>query len=214
MRIRRLARVGIIAVAALTALTVGLGTPASAATHSILTGTVTSSDLDVSAVGYPITDCAWNTYPRPIQAVIYTMTASTTGTYSLDATMNPAGKVYMSQFLGAYSASDCLGSFGVSGTMDLTAGTEYLFAVWLCPDADCTYDFTGSFEIDAAGPGTIQWSGGRVATADVPIPPWVQGYGRATAADGCLDGWAPSWEQWPNAGAGGWVCTRSIPSIG
>lgn len=47
-----------------------------------------------------------------------------------------------------------------------------------------------------------------------PIPPWVQGYGRGSAADACNDGWAASWEQWPHDGTGGWVCTRVIPSLG
>jgi hypothetical protein len=47
-----------------------------------------------------------------------------------------------------------------------------------------------------------------------PIPPWVQGYARATAADTCQDGWSPSWELWPNGGVGGWVCTREVPSLG
>ena len=47
-----------------------------------------------------------------------------------------------------------------------------------------------------------------------PIPPWVQGYGRGSAADACKDGWTASWEQWPHGGTGGWVCTREIPSLG
>jgi hypothetical protein len=47
-----------------------------------------------------------------------------------------------------------------------------------------------------------------------PIPPWVQGYGRASAQAACDDGWLASWEQWPHGGSGGWVCTRSIPSLG
>jgi hypothetical protein len=47
-----------------------------------------------------------------------------------------------------------------------------------------------------------------------PIPPWVQGYGRGSATDACKDGWTASWELWPHGGAGGWVCTREIPSLG
>lgn len=55
-----------------------------------------------------------------------------------------------------------------------------------------------------------------VAPSDVyvPIPPWIQGYGRGGPADACRDGWSPSWEMWPNGGRGGYVCTRSIPSLG
>lgn len=40
------------------------------------------------------------------------------------------------------------------------------------------------------------------------IPPsWFQAYGR-TADETCLDGWKPSWAQWPNSGSGGYVCER------
>lgn len=53
-------------------------------------------------------------------------------------------------------------------------------------------------------------------TGGVPsaIPPWVQAYGRGGAEVGCIDGWSPSWAQWPNEGSGGFVCTRSVPSRG
>jgi hypothetical protein len=53
-----------------------------------------------------------------------------------------------------------------------------------------------------------------VTARSIPIPPWVQGYGRGSAADACRDGWSPSWEMWMNGGAGGYVCARSIPSLG
>ena len=46
------------------------------------------------------------------------------------------------------------------------------------------------------------------------LPPWVQGHGRGSAADACLDGWTASWDQRPHGGTGGWVCTRSVPSLG
>ncbi len=46
------------------------------------------------------------------------------------------------------------------------------------------------------------------------IPDWVQGYGRGAATDACSAGWSPSWEMWMNGGKGGFVCTRSIPSLG
>ena len=47
-----------------------------------------------------------------------------------------------------------------------------------------------------------------------PIPAWVQAYGRASADATCLEGWNPSWDLWPNDGKGGFVCQRSIPSLG
>ncbi len=53
-------------------------------------------------------------------------------------------------------------------------------------------------------------SGARAASV---IPPWVQAYGRS-AGEGCIEGWAPSWEQWAVNVTGGWVCTRTVPSLG
>lgn len=47
-----------------------------------------------------------------------------------------------------------------------------------------------------------------------PIPEWVQAYARADNSATCLDNWEPSWEQWPNGGMGGYVCTRSVPAYG
>lgn len=55
---------------------------------------------------------------------------------------------------------------------------------------------------------------GEPSSEAAGIPDWVQSYGRGAQADSCVTGWSASWEQWPNGGAGGWVCTRSIPSLG
>jgi hypothetical protein len=52
------------------------------------------------------------------------------------------------------------------------------------------------------------------APSTTTIPDWVQAYGRASATDSCLTGWNPSWAMWPNNGTGGFVCQRSIPSLG
>jgi hypothetical protein len=64
--------------------------------------------------------------------------------------------------------------------------------------------------------------GANVASADSIQ---VQGYQRASQTEACVAQvgetawqaswgpdatWKPSWEQWANKGAGGWVCTRSI----
>lgn len=87
---------------------------------------------------------------------------------------------------------------------------------------------TFTFPADYLGPGTLvgvhndaNWHGtlscsyvGIPLAAPAPIPMWVQGYARQAATDVCLDGWVASWEMWPHGGTGGWVCTRSIPSIG
>lgn len=62
-----------------------------------------------------------------------------------------------------------------------------------------------------------------------PIPDWIQAYGRSGPDEDCPSGYNPSWaggpgsdvvayskswQQWMNAGTGGWVCTRTIPSLG
>lgn len=91
---------------------------------------------------------------------------------------------------------------------------------------------TGNCDASTLAAGTYLvafWIGGILASADdvcigsdcpappvpqPPIPAWVQGYGRASSSEECEAGWSPSWEQWMNAGVGGWVCTRSIPSLG
>jgi len=64
--------------------------------------------------------------------------------------------------------------------------------------------------------GDVDCGSGTAAAdgADTPIPAWVQAYGRASKDATCIDGWNPSWNLWPNDGKGGWVCTRSIPSLG
>jgi hypothetical protein len=42
----------------------------------------------------------------------------------------------------------------------------------------------------------------------------VQAYGRFGADATCDDGWNASWQEWAVPVTGGWVCTRSVPSLG
>jgi hypothetical protein len=43
-----------------------------------------------------------------------------------------------------------------------------------------------------------------------PIPPpWLQAYERPGPDAGCVDGWRPSWAQWPSNGLGGYTCERT-----
>ena len=46
------------------------------------------------------------------------------------------------------------------------------------------------------------------------IPAWQQSVGRPNSTSTCNDGWQPSWQEWAQPVTGGWVCTRSIPSLG
>jgi hypothetical protein len=56
---------------------------------------------------------------------------------------------------------------------------------------------------------------GTSAPADAPpIPAWVQAYGRDGKDATCEAGWDPSWQSWAEPVTGGWVCTRSVPSLG
>jgi len=60
---------------------------------------------------------------------------------------------------------------------------------------------------------TVRLPGAPVTTPAPAIPAWVQAYGRDKDA-ACLDGWGASWQQWAEKVTGGWVCDRSIPSLG
>jgi hypothetical protein len=41
-------------------------------------------------------------------------------------------------------------------------------------------------------------------------PVWQQSFARASADETCPRNWAPSWAQWPQDGAGGYVCDRTM----
>jgi hypothetical protein len=47
-----------------------------------------------------------------------------------------------------------------------------------------------------------------------PTEYWQLAYGRASAEATCDAGWSASWQQWPNAGAGGWVCVKDVVKYG
>ncbi len=51
-------------------------------------------------------------------------------------------------------------------------------------------------------------------SGNAPIPTWVQSVGRPSSSSSCESGWSPSWQEWAIPVTGGWVCTRSIPSLG
>lgn len=54
----------------------------------------------------------------------------------------------------------------------------------------------------------------NVVQAPEWIPDWQQSVGRPSANATCAAGWQPSWQQWAERITGGWVCTRTIPSLG
>ena len=89
--------------------------------------------------------------------------------------------------------------------------------VFAIPAALAGGDFWG-YRIDTVGAGVIEVDPSCAAAPESrngdPIPAWVQAYGRVGGDAACLDGWDPSWQEWAEPVTGGWVCTRSIPSLG
>jgi hypothetical protein len=74
----------------------------------------------------------------------------------------------------------------------------------------------GTLRLLNSGTGTFGYAISCTAAPDPapPIPAWVQAYGRDGADATCESGWNPSWQKWAKEITGGWVCTRSIPSLG
>lgn len=91
-------------------------------------------------------------------------------------------------------------------TAALSASISYTFLV---DDADA---YAG-WQTVSYGNATWTVSCSIIAEA-APIPAWVQAVGRASADAACDTGWDTSWQEWAVPVTGGWVCTRSIPSLG
>ena len=118
--------------------------------------------------------------------------------------------------LGATTYVGYGGIVTVTGTNDFGVETVGL--------AGSTATFTivgsGSFTIshgftlftDHSSTITIRLPGDAPAAA--AIPAWVQAYGRFSQDATCQDGYGQSWQSWAEKVTGGWVCTRSIPSLG
>jgi hypothetical protein len=70
-----------------------------------------------------------------------------------------------------------------------------------------------AFRIVVNGPGAVTVTG-TCGPASPVVPAWLQAYGRGGEAAACATGWSPSWQQWAVPVTGGWVCTRSVPSLG
>jgi hypothetical protein len=49
---------------------------------------------------------------------------------------------------------------------------------------------------------------GATAGASKDLTIWLKATGRVSSEAACEEGWSPSWQQWPNDGAGGWVCVK------
>lgn len=114
---------------------------------------------------------------------------------------------------------------GYTGIVIATAGENPSPGeIRIGPTAYFTIVGTGSFTM-VYGPGASKSSTITVARRPAPpvsnaasstpsIPEWVQAYGRRSADATCESGWGASWQPWAVPVTGGWVCTRSIPSLG
>jgi hypothetical protein len=78
----------------------------------------------------------------------------------------------------------------------------------------------GGLRIEVSDAATIGQAAPRIcgdalpAEEAMPIPDWVQQYQRGGVDVTCTEGWSPSWAFWANKGAGGFVCTRTVPMYG
>jgi hypothetical protein len=111
---------------------------------------------------------------------------------------------------------ECDSDSGISGSTVVEAIT-YGPTVWEIRVNGSTTPgtYTGITMLGGAAPGDLDVGVTlNVVAATAPIPSWVQAYGRPGKDATCLPGWGPSWQQWAVASTGGWVCTRSIPSLG
>lgn len=69
---------------------------------------------------------------------------------------------------------------------------------------------TASAEWEAEHPQSSGQDAHRPITPERDTRQWFQQVVRSSADATCPDEFNPSWAQWPNGGAGGWVCDRSI----
>ena len=70
------------------------------------------------------------------------------------------------------------------------------------------WDSTSNTSVDVT-PTLLSPSGGGS-----PMPMWQQAVGRESSTASCPDGYAGSWDAWPNGGKGGYVCNRFVPVYG
>lgn len=83
-----------------------------------------------------------------------------------------------------------------------------------------TFTITGSGQL-SFGSGTLLVDVVALPSTSTPtttpvaaIPDWVQAIGRSGQEVSCPSGWTPSWQEWAVPVTGGWVCGRTIPSLG
>jgi surface protein len=148
-------------------------------------------------------------------------------------TLNAKGFTTTATYVAPTPVSITYNADGGTGTVPATGsytpfGTPYTVAsnIDLVKDG---YDFFG-WSTGPSGTGTIYQPGDSltasvnvtlyanwVDTNPVPAPnapivlpaPWLQAYERPGPNASCVEGWNPSWAQWPADGRGGYTCEKS-----
>lgn len=90
---------------------------------------------------------------------------------------------------------------------------------YTAPSDGTTTDYLSFVATDGGGIDgynyTVTVTAAPTSSVESPvIPAWVQAYGRFGPDATCDEGWGPSWQSWAEDVTGGWVCTRTIPSLG
>jgi hypothetical protein len=88
-----------------------------------------------------------------------------------------------------------------SGTMTLAAGTTSIQVKNMNNNAILL-----TFTVSLGGGVSAGESGGAA--------PWFQAIARTSATASCPAGYGGSWAQWPNDGRGGYVCNRTLVTLG
>lgn len=146
----------------------------------------------------------------------YQLNVTVPGVYTFtDLIDTPNTDVYVAVYpLGAFNSSNiatnCI-STGDDGPalLDLSSATSYTLVAALYSGQA----WASSQAIGLDGPGEA-YLGAVRQNASTPIPMWMQAYARARQEATCEVGWGASWQPWAVPVSGGWVCTRSVPSLG
>jgi hypothetical protein len=167
--------------------------------------------------------------PAPAQAAVTNFTADCTSSNAVTFEVNPGDQIIFN--LGSSSCQTILVNASATSTLNLqnlvnsiavltgTGGTAV--ASYAVNASTVTYTAGPRNGTDSMAVATLtRWlSPARKlmprGTADYrmttlrssPPPSWAQAYGRSAGAT-CLQGWNPSWAEWPNSGTGGFVCLR------
>lgn len=89
-----------------------------------------------------------------------------------------------------------------SSGWSLTPGFDATSTWGLCSLANGGYPYLTSFYASSPCIHNLD--------TDSAPPSWFQAVGRLNGEDSCEPGWNPSWAEWMNSGAGGFVCQREL----